>query len=554
MMNAGRNATGKMVKRPKAARNDLATRTAHVGDDGDVACCVGTSGAMPWGPSFLVWKSRLPLIAAPICVGLRGLVFLQGDGGDYDVPLTPQILFLFVASAGTGFLRLPFSVTWWLTLIVAYALQTKFLLGVATLLSLSVLLGWYGVQVVSPTAFSAVWGGNKWTSSSPLGIPRVLWRAWDSLVHGLTGILVLHWHAPPFATVVATAVFVCAVVVAAFSSRDSLVASDTAASADTLMVAGVIIAVDVAAVGTAVAAYMPQTANGVHILASAFEWVETLGGIGTRRAIVTPMAALVALPLNALWLWGVSVRQNQFLPWKLRPEQSNDAYGVPLSPRVWAWILISHWVVCAAWFACLCLPYECILMYALYIIAGLTRQPFTNAWWMTFLPVLFAGDDVATPFLKACVGLVAASVPIGFYTMQIVYPHVFMCMVKAWAIEPVERYAPMWVSSRWVSFSKTRGFLVLARAGDLSLHVVPTLLACWWGFPHLTTPAVVATTPVNFFWWVSYSFSSGATKLADTNWIYGMEPNMPDRSWLILYSSLVGLCSIALCYCMYFER
>ena len=71
-----------------------------------------------------------------------------------------EILVPYSLAIGTGYLRLPFSITWWLVLLAAFAVQTRFLLAVATVLSLSVLLTWYGLRLRHAEAITALWAGD----------------------------------------------------------------------------------------------------------------------------------------------------------------------------------------------------------------------------------------------------------------------------------------------------------------------------------------------------------------------------------------------------------
>jgi len=139
------------------------------------------------------WKSRLPLIVIPVLAGLGKLAKFQHVEG----PADPwEFSLIFAIAAVTGFTKLPFSVTWWLFLVVAYIWETQLLVGVATVLSLSVLLGWYGVRFSNPHAISALWGGSRGRDPSEGGVPQPLWQAWDFFVHLLPCLFMLIRYGP----------------------------------------------------------------------------------------------------------------------------------------------------------------------------------------------------------------------------------------------------------------------------------------------------------------------------------------------------------------------
>ncbi|CAE7760917.1 unnamed protein product, partial [Symbiodinium sp. CCMP2456] len=85
-------------------------------------------------PLQYVWKSRAPLIAVPVLAGLRQLPHRQ-VAEDTPSSILLEIALLSALAVGSGFVRLPFSATWWLVLLAAFITQTRFILGVATVLS-----------------------------------------------------------------------------------------------------------------------------------------------------------------------------------------------------------------------------------------------------------------------------------------------------------------------------------------------------------------------------------------------------------------------------------
>lgn len=142
-------------------------------------------------PLQYVWKSRAPLIAVPVLAGLRQLPHRQ-VAEDTPSSILLEIALLCALAVGSGFVRLPFSATWWLVLLAAFITQTRFILGVATVLSLSVLLTWYGLRLQHAAAVTALWGGGELTSPWS----RLFWQCWDLCVHGLPALAMLWFHGP----------------------------------------------------------------------------------------------------------------------------------------------------------------------------------------------------------------------------------------------------------------------------------------------------------------------------------------------------------------------
>ncbi|CAE7288941.1 unnamed protein product [Symbiodinium natans] len=142
----------------------------------------------PWQ---YVWKSRVPLIAVPVLAGLRQLP-PRPVAEDTLSSILLEVALLCGLAVGSGYVRLPFSATWWLVLLAALITQTRFILGVATVLSLSVLLTWYGLRLQHAAAVTALWGGGVLTSPWS----RLFWQSWDLCVHGLPALAMLWFHGP----------------------------------------------------------------------------------------------------------------------------------------------------------------------------------------------------------------------------------------------------------------------------------------------------------------------------------------------------------------------
>ena len=149
-----------------------------------------------WTPVQYLWKSRVPLIVVPVLIALSWHAEEpHADAINLEHALCSiilEVLVLVTLALGTGYLRLPFSSTWWLVLHAAFAIQTRFLLGVATVLSLSVLLTWYGLRLQHPEAVSALWAGAPMPSRGC----RVKWQLWDLCVHLWPALMMLYNHGP----------------------------------------------------------------------------------------------------------------------------------------------------------------------------------------------------------------------------------------------------------------------------------------------------------------------------------------------------------------------
>lgn len=156
-------------------------------------------------PLLFMWKVRLPLIAVPVMMGMRRF------SGARELPLVPEtsptcmleISLVLAVVAATGVFQLPFSVTWWFLLIAAFAFETQLLVGISTVLALTVTLGWYGSVLRHPHAISALWtcrAGAAVEKASGAGLSVSFWQAWDLGVHGLPALLMLFWHGPSITT------------------------------------------------------------------------------------------------------------------------------------------------------------------------------------------------------------------------------------------------------------------------------------------------------------------------------------------------------------------
>lgn len=150
---------------------------------------------LPW--QLALWKSRLPIVAVPVMASLRSLALNRSEKGLFSegwLGLFAELGVITGLVVVTGRLRLPFTVTWWLILLACFALETPFILGTATVLSMSVLIGWYSVRIWYPHSVSVLWGGSRMRGKEPKGIVRLGWQAWDLVVHMLPATLMVYWY------------------------------------------------------------------------------------------------------------------------------------------------------------------------------------------------------------------------------------------------------------------------------------------------------------------------------------------------------------------------
>lgn len=422
---------------------------------------------------MLLWKSRLPAIVVPVLAGLRSLPLRELREG-LPPGCQPLEIGLLVAIAGvTGYAKLPFSVTWWIVLLAAFALQTELLLGATVCLSLTVVLGWYGTRSCHPQAVSALWGGSRRQAPGPWA--RAAWHAWDLFVHGLPAALVLWWHGP------------------------------------------------------------------------------SPGSPGTA----TPLAVAATLPMNVLWLWGLGLSLSReegaklrLWPFSMSLSETNAVYQVaPELPwQAWRWIYGSHWAACGLWLAYLLLPPQGLLAVAIFVVHGAAGIPYTNAWWSTFLVCLYGRGDYA--FLEGVCACCALTTAVGFYATQILVPHAFMSLVRAWVVVPVQKYGPRWFSRAVTAASRHPAFAVAAHLGDLFLHLIPTSVATYMYWNSITSGTVLLALPTNLIYWAA----TGSKTLAETNRIYGVSPPLSSRMWHFVYGSHWVLCLLLLLACLVAEH
>lgn len=435
---------------------------------------------LQFAPIWWVWKSRLPTIVIPVLTTLRrfpGTLTLDDEEG---IPHSLQLALIFIIALTTGFYQIPFSVTWWCVLLAAFALETRLMLGVATIMSLSVLLGWYGVQFKHPHAIMALWGGSvgEKEGRGKTVLARTCWRMWDLCVHAFPAVLMLCWHGP-----------------------------------------------------------------------SVNHQGETQAGTVCLESIAA------ALPMNLLWLWGLRAGMSQeATTWALRLSftDSNWVYKVvpDLPKTTWEQIHCVHWVVCLVWGAALTLHREVLLAYGIFSIAGILWWPFTNAWWLTFIISIVCGDRM--PIFTSICWCSAAPVCIAWYGVQCFYPYVFQSLAHAWAVQPVKRFAPLWFSDRWLAFAASPKFSVAARVGDLLLHMLPTLTAAFLFRSSANAVVALISLPGNLVYLASFAFAWGARGLADTNWIYGVTPNIPNSAWLGIFAVHWIFCVVVFSACHLF--
>lgn len=453
--------------------------------------CVSRAAASWMLPALGLWKSRLPVIVVPLLAAMRRisqhgeLVAPLRHTSGHAAILEPGLVVL--VATGTGYLRLPFSVTWWLLLLAAFALESVFLVGVATVVSLTVLLGWYGIRFQYPHAESALWGGALGTCPNTGSIPLACWRAWDLFVHALPALFMLYLHGPSVS---------------------------------------------------------PEGA--------------------LRTGTVSLGAAAMALPLNTLWLWGLAsglprqagegAGKRNWL-WAMRLEDSNVAYGIfpVLPPAAWTWAYGSHWIACFVWAACLTLPWQPLVAYAIFFVHGFCWLPFTNAWWATFLTALFMKfsglfESDASLF-EGIVGTCALPVAVVWYGVQLAFPYTFRSLVDVWGLQPLAKYAPQGVSQRVLAIQHTTLWLVFSRVCDFSMHLVPTVMAAYAFRSKITPTAVLWAFPGNRMYWAGFCASSPNRLFGhpDTNLVYGVKPNLPRYAWSTIYAVHQFFCFAVLC-------
>eukprot|EP00811_Abedinium_folium_P002776 NODE_12550_length_1217_cov_22.135780.p1 GENE.NODE_12550_length_1217_cov_22.135780~~NODE_12550_length_1217_cov_22.135780.p1 ORF type:complete len:294 (+),score=57.63 NODE_12550_length_1217_cov_22.135780:32-883(+) len=254
------------------------------------------------------------------------------------------------------------------------------------------------------------------------------------------------------------------------------------------------------------------------------------------------MAAIAALPLNVTWLWGLEMIAQRRLPWPLGGELSatNHAYRVtPLLPdSTWYGIYLVHWLFCLAWAAATVLPKEPLLVYFIFALLGLARQPYTTAWWTLFITALTARGSM--PVVEGVTACCALTMLTSYYGLRMLKGHVLRALIRTWAIEPAQRYLPCGLAQRLVSALKSPGGYVLAWLGDLCIHLIAGSFAVWYFRASIDGLAAAVALPTSFIWLLH----TGSRSLPATNDMYGVWPELPYYCWLWLYSSHVAICTL----------
>lgn len=433
-----------------------------------------------WTPVQYLWKSRVPLVAVPVLIGLQNWHAEHPDVTDLTAlggrNILLEVLLLLGLALGTGYLRLPFSITWWLVLLAAYAIQTRFLLGVATVLSLSVLLTWYGLRFQHAAAISALWAGAPMTSRWC----RVAWQLWDLCVHLWPAVMMIYSHGP------------------------SLGWSAPASS-----------------------------------------------------GVVTPLSALVALPMSLTWLCGLSLglTKDEIRGGDL--SLSRHAYRVSseLPQEAWIFVHASHGIVCLTWILALLLPGIALGVTGLFILMGIVKQPFTTAWWCIFATCMWFNygptqwrsvEEAANlKLLEGLCCICAATMSLGFYGAQVFSPWAFRSMVLNWAVRPLARWFPS-ISKALLGAVETEIFWILARLGDSMLHLIPSILAVCLFHSSVTVLSAAVAMPLNLVW----LYSAGARSLEATNELYGVEPHLASGTLHFVYGSHWMVCTGVAAWCL----
>lgn len=423
-----------------------------------------------------LWKSRVPLIAVPVLIGLQN--WHAEHPSDTDALGTQnilvEVLLLLGLALGTGYLRLPFSITWWLVLLAAYAIQTRFLLGVATVLSLSVLLTWYGLRFQHAAAISALWAGAPMTSRWC----RVAWQLWDLCVHLWPAVMMIYSHGPSWTA--------------------------------------------------------PATAG-----------------------VVTPLSALVALPMSLTWLCGLSLGLTEDAIRQGDLSLSRHAYRVSseLPKEAWIFVHASHGVVCLTWILALLLPGIALGVTGLFILMGIVKQPFTTAWWCMFATCMcfnygplrqwrLVEQPANLKLLEGLCCICAATMSLGFYGAQVFSPWAFRSMVLNWAVRPLARWFPS-ISKPLLHAVETKTFWILARLGDSMLHLIPSIVAVCLFHSSVTFLSALVAFSMNLVW----LYSAGARSLEATNELYGVEPHLASGTLHFVYGSHWLVCTGVAAWC-----
>eukprot|EP00928_Gymnodinium_smaydae_P018280 TRINITY_DN16967_c0_g1_i2.p1 TRINITY_DN16967_c0_g1~~TRINITY_DN16967_c0_g1_i2.p1 ORF type:complete len:498 (-),score=79.62 TRINITY_DN16967_c0_g1_i2:32-1504(-) len=456
------------------------------------------------------WKSRLPVIVVPVLASLRALPWQQGAASDLPAGGGGRMLqaggsweplLLIALALATGFWRLPFSITWWLVILAAFALHTELLVGVATVLSLTVLLGWYGVRLRHPQAVSALWGGARGAVSASgaeaagtcasgayhacMPGSQTAWQIWDIFVHGGPALLVLFYQ---WRTV------------------------------------------------TAQAAALAMPLNVL--------WLWGLG-LGKSLRQTSASRGQPGRPLRRPPLWPLAgCLSDTDVAYRVEPKLPEEA---------WLWIYGSHWAACAIWFIALAFPaaaakeggtlmQEFLFAYGVFLFWGVLRVPYTQAWWTLFLASLYGRHTGRSfPFLEAVTWCCGITTSVGFYGTQMLIPGVFRSLIEVWLFRPVDKWAPTSFSSWLRRLGCSNSFWMFARVCDLFVHLVPTATAAVVFRPNAL--AALASLPTNLLWLVA----SGCRSLPETNKHYGVEPEPPRYLWTFIYGGHWSFCGAMFC-------
>jgi len=272
----------------------------------------------------------------------------------------------------------------------------------------------------------------------------------------------------------------------------------------------------------------------------------TGGSSGYAPGVVDERAALLALPLNLLWLWALGLSlparigcAGWLWPCGMQLSETNVVYRLaPELPwRAWRWIYGAHWCTCAAWAAYLLLPRDALLAYGIFVASGFVWMPFTNAWWITFLVALFVHD---APFFRGMVACSGATTAIGWYGTRLLVPYAFKSLLNAWIFEPVQRWMPACVSKAVdrMQLQTSSAFFAVARLGDICVHLIPTVSSIFLFADCVSMKVALASVPCNLMYWAA----TGGERLADTNRLYGVSPEPPNYVWKFIYGSHCALC------------